>query len=150
MYSNEIQLVLRPSQWINLKWFVLGMGGTALLSPLGPVALLPLVIPLWKVIEVFCWTYEFGEETVVESRGVFDVTRNEVHYYRIKSIQVDEPLQLGILGLGNVHLITSDQFTRSFTFEAVDRPEELRELLRELTFIQRQDKGTKEFDLYDL
>lgn len=111
---------------------------------------IPVMIFIYKVLEVYFWRYEFGEETIVERKGVFNVTRNEIHYYRIKSIQVDEPLQYRIVGISNVNLITSDQFTKEFTFVGVHGGEKLRQEIRTMVAQHRGQKGVKEFDLFNL
>ena len=149
-YSDEPIIILRPSQWINLKWFIFGVGGAVVLSPLGPVAILPVLVYLWKVLEVYCWTYEFGEETIIERKGILDVTTTEIHYYRIKSVQVEEPFLYRLVDIGNLHVITSDQFSERVTFVAVPMVLELRTAIREMVYIHRGDKGVKEFDLYEL
>lgn len=141
---------MRPSQWINFGWFLFGIGGGIVLFPLGPAALIPMGIFLWKYIEVAVWKYEFGEETIVEHKGVFRRIRSEITYYRIKSVQVDEPLLYRLVGISKLHIITSDQFTENFTFVGLRAGQALRQDIRTMVHLHRGQKGVKEFDLYEL
>lgn len=150
MEQDEIILVMKPSQWLNFGWFLVGIVGGIILIPLGPVALIPILIYLWKVIELSCWKYEFWGEMIIEKKGVFNVIRREVHYYRIKSLLLEEPLLYRLVGIGNLHVKTSDKFNQDFTFVAVDNCEQLRQILRTIVQEHRDEKGVKEFDLYDL
>lgn len=150
MEQDEIILILKPSQWLNFGWLLVGLGGGVILLPLGPAALVPILIYLWKVIELSCWRYEFWGEMIIEKKGVFNVIRREIHYYRVKSLLLEEPFLYRLVGIGNLHVKTSDKFNQDITLVGVEGAEQLRQTLRTIVGEHRKDKGVKEFDLYEL
>lgn len=135
---------------MNFKWLLVGVIGGVILLPLGPAAVVPMLIYLWKVIELHYWKYEFWGEMIVEKKGVFDVVRREVYYYRIKSLLLEEPFLYRVVGISNLHVKTSDQFNQEFTFVGIDSGEQLRQTLGTLVREHRKERGVKEFDLYEL
>jgi membrane protein YdbS with pleckstrin-like domain len=142
MYSDNLIKTLSPSQWINLIYIVLGV-----------VLIQTIFVPLLaviKILDVYFWRYEFRERTIIERRGILSVTRKEVHFYRIKSIKIDEPLWMRIFGLSNVSIITSDQYHPELVLYAVPNGINLREYIRVNTDQWRKIEGVKEFDLYNL
>jgi membrane protein YdbS with pleckstrin-like domain len=139
---NEPEITLRPSQWINSGWILFGLVG------------LPFVIPpliaIWKMIETYCHRYEFYEDHILESNGVFDVTRNEIHYFRIKSIQIEEPFLYRVVEISNIHIKTSDQFNQEVTLRALPVGKTLVTDLRRVVKSERKAHSVREFDMYDL
>jgi uncharacterized membrane protein YdbT with pleckstrin-like domain len=142
MYSDNLIRIIRPSQWINLIYIVLGI---ALIQTI----FVPLLAVI-KMLDVYFWRYEFRERTIIERRGILSVTRKEVHFYRIKSIRIDEPLWMRIFGLSKVSIITSDQYHPELVLYAVSDGHYLREYIRSNTDQWRKLEGVKEFDLYNL
>ena len=141
-YSDKNIRTLTPSQWVNLPFFILG--GVFFYT-----WLLPL-LALVKYLEISCWKYEFGERTIVQRKGILSVTSTEIHYYRIKSIRIDEPFWMRLFGLANVTIITSDPFQRELLLYAVPNGNEIRSLLRSTTHTRRREEGVREFDMYSL
>ena len=142
MYSDKLIRIIRPSQWINLIYIVLGI---ALIQTI----IVPL-LAIVKILDVYFWRYEFRERTIIERRGILSVTRKEVHFYRIKSIRIDEPLWMRIFGLSKVSIITSDQYHPELVLYAVSDGHYLRDYIRSNTHEWRKTEGVKEFDLYNL
>lgn len=134
---------LKPSQWTNLGYLIVGIA----LSPLAGVSLL---IPIWKYIETYCTKYEFYEDRIIYRRGVFRVVTDEILLYRVKAINLDEPFLYRLVGIANLSIITSDRFVGSITLKAIPVGIEFRNVLREMVEHNRNIKGVKEFDLYDL
>jgi len=141
-YSDNLIRTISPSQWINLIYIILGI---ALIQTI----FVPLLAVI-KILDVYFWRYEFRERTIIERRGILSVTRKEVHFYRIKSIKVDEPLWMRIFGLSKVSIITSDQYHPELVLYAVSDGHYLREYIRSNTDQWRKLEGVKEFDLYNL
>jgi uncharacterized membrane protein YdbT with pleckstrin-like domain len=139
---NEPELTLRPSQWLNAGWILFGLVGIPLV--------LPTIAAIWKVVETYCHRYDLYEDHILESTGVFTVTRNEIHYFRIKSIQIDEPFLYRLVGLSNIHIKTSDQFMMDFTLKAVPVGRTLVNDLRNVVRAERKAHNVREFDMYDL
>jgi uncharacterized membrane protein YdbT with pleckstrin-like domain len=139
---KEPEIVLKPSQWTNIGWIVFGL--------VGMTFILPPIIALYMILDVYCHRYSFYETHIIESRGVFNVTHNEVRFYRIKSIQQEEPLLFRIVGLSNIHIKTSDQYVRDFKIKAVPVGKSLVQDLRKVSKLERSNNKVREFDFYDM
>jgi uncharacterized membrane protein YdbT with pleckstrin-like domain len=139
---NEPEITLRPSQWTNLGWILFGLGGI--------MFVIPPLIAIYKMIETYCIRYDFYEDHILESKGVFSVTRNEIHYFRVKSIQIDEPFLYRLVSLSNIHIKTSDQYTMEFTLRALPVGRTLVNDLRAVVKAERKNHSVREFDMYDL
>jgi uncharacterized membrane protein YdbT with pleckstrin-like domain len=141
-YSDNLVKTLSPSQWVNLGWILLGI-----------VLIKTIAVPFFvivKILDVYYLRFEFRERTIIERRGILSVTRQEVHYYRIKSIKVDEPLWMRIFGLANVSIITSDPYKPEIVLYAIPNGISLREYIRLNTDQWRKIEGVREFDMYNL
>lgn len=136
---NEPEIIMKPSQWINAGWIMFGLLGIPLLIP-------PL-IALYKIIEVHCHRYSFYEAHIIETKGVFNVTHSEIYYFRIKSIQVGEPLLYRLVGLSNINIKTSDQYIREITINAVPVGLILVSDLRNIVKLERKNNNVRELDL---
>ena len=141
-YSDRRLWVLKPSQLLNLFWISLGI-------VLFQTVLFPL-LAIVKVLEIYFWRYEFGERTLVERKGILSVTRTEIHYFRIKSIKVEEPFWMRIFDLANVRVLTSDHYQKEILLYAVPKGVPLRDALRKLTYNRRKEEGVREFDMFSL
>ena len=138
-----------PSQWLNIGWFALAVA-TVIIFPGSPIGLIPILIFLWKFLQVECWKYILSEnsEVLIQRKGVFSVERVEVHYFRIKSIRIVQPFYLRIVGLSNIEIITSEPFVPFLRIYAVPRGVEFAEGLDEMAAEWRQIKGVKEADFH--
>jgi len=141
-YSDKLIKTISPSQIINVGWIVLGI--LLMKTIIGPI------VALIKILEVYYWRYEFRERTIIERKGILSVTRKEVHYYRIKSIKIDEPLWMRIFDLAKISIITSDPYQPEIILYAVPDGINLREEIRSNTDQWRKTEGVKEFDLHNL
>ena len=139
---NEPEITLKPSQWLNAGWILFGLAGI--------MFVIPPLIAIWKMIETHCHKYDFYEDHILESNGVFTVTRNEIHYFRIKSIQIDEPFLYRLVDLSSLHIKTSDQYTMEFTLKAIPVGRTLVNDLRAVVKSERKAHNVREFDMYDL
>jgi uncharacterized membrane protein YdbT with pleckstrin-like domain len=145
MYTDNHIKTLSPSQLINLGFFAVGIIDLLFLH-----IFIGVLLAIFKYIEVSCWKYEFNERTVIERKGIFNVERREIHYYRIKSIMVDEPLWMRFFGLANVTVKTSDPYHPEFVLHGVPNGVVLRNELRVTTDKRRKEENVREFDLYNL
>jgi membrane protein YdbS with pleckstrin-like domain len=109
-----------------------------------------LILALIKYLEFQMWSYDFNERTIVETKGILNVTRTEIHYYRVKSIRIEEPLVMRILGLSNVYIKTSDPYQPELKLYAVPNGTQLRNQLRVDTDMRRKEEGVREYDLYNM
>lgn len=144
LYSDNLIKVISPSQWTNAAWIIIGVGSVVIKFPL------LMLLTLIKILDVYYWRYEFHERTLMERRGILKVTRRELHYYRIKSIKVEEPFWMRLFGLANVTVLTSDPYLPELVFYAVRNGNGIRNELRGLVYQQRKDEGVREFDMFQL
>ena len=145
MYTDNNIKTLSPSQLTNLGFIAIAVVDIIYLQ-----IWFGVLLAVVKYIEVSCWRYEFNERTIVERKGIFSVERKEIHYYRIKSIMVDEPLWMRFFGLANVTVKTSDPYHPEFVLHAVPNGVNLRNELRVSTDMRRKEENVREFDLHNL
>lgn len=139
---TEPELTLKPSQWINSGWILFGL--------VGILFVIPPLIAIWKMIETYCHRYDFYEDHILESKGVFNVVRNETHYFRVKSVLTDEPFLYRLVDLSTIYLKTSDQYTTETVLKAIPVGRTLVEDLRRVVKLERKNHNVREFDMYDL
>jgi uncharacterized membrane protein YdbT with pleckstrin-like domain len=104
----------------------------------------------YKYFEIETWKYNFLERTIEERRGVFSVTQEEVQYYRIKSIMIEEPLWMRFFGLCVINIITSEQFKPRMTLYAVNDGEQLKDLISDMTYQWRLKMNIRDHDIYNI
>lgn len=143
MYTDNKLTRLQPSQWMNFPIYTL----CAVVMFSFPLI---LILALIKYLEFQMWSYDFNERTIVETKGILNVTRTEIHYYRVKSIRIEEPLVMRILGLSNVYIKTSDPYQPELKLYAVPNGTQLRNQLRVDTDMRRKEEGVREYDLYNM
>lgn len=146
MKNNKFIKTIQPSQLMNIGWFVLPL--VCLIIP--PLVVPTFLIALYKYFDVDTWKYNIFERTIEERRGVFNVIQEEVQYYRIKSIMVEEPLWMRLFGLCVIHIITSEQFKPRMTIYAVYDGEYIREMISDLTYDWRMKMNIRDHDIYNI
>ncbi|MDO8969025.1 PH domain-containing protein [Algoriphagus sp.] len=134
--------ILKPSQWINFGYILFGV----IASPL----VIPFLIMVYQLLDVYFWRYEFYEDYVIERRGVFSVKRRELYFHRIKGIHHEAPFLYRIVGISNIQIVSSDPFSSFFLFAAVPKGLEISEAIREITSTGRRKKKVRELDFFQL
>lgn len=143
--SDENLAILQPSQWINIGWFILPV--VTLVVP--PLAIIALIVALYKYYEVATWKYEINMRTIQEKKGVFSVTTEEIQYYRIKSIMVEEPLWMRFFGLAIVRIVSSEQFKPHLVLYAVRGGDNIKSVVSEHAYQWRKELGIRDYDVYN-
>ena len=143
-YSDNHEGSMHPSYWTVFP--------SAIIPIMVAVFGFPflMLIPIYNMVEVWCWKYHFHERTIVEQNGIFSVVYTELHYYRIKSIRIEEPFILRLVGLSNVFIESSDPYKSSIKLYAVRNPKQIREFLRAKTDYWRRSVGVREIDIHNL
>jgi uncharacterized membrane protein YdbT with pleckstrin-like domain len=95
------------------------------------VAVVPLLVSLWKWIENRARVYEITTERVKISQGVFTKRTDELELYRVRDSTVVEPFFYRLFGKGNILLNTTDASTPVVIIEAVPDVNALRDKLRQ-------------------
>jgi uncharacterized membrane protein YdbT with pleckstrin-like domain len=140
----EPNLIIKPSQWLNVGWYAVTVGGLYIHEYLG---LFFLVILIYKVLDIYCWSYQFYDDILVEKRGILNVTQEEVHYFRIKSMMVEEPLFQRILDLSTINMSTSEHLKQNFVLHGITNAEGTKDYLAKLTKTKRRSNGIREMDI---
>ena len=146
MKNNKHIKTIKPSHFMNIAWYL-----SPTLTFLFPPLVFPTLIMAWyKYFEIETWKYNFLERTIEERRGVFSVTQEEVQYYRIKSIMIEEPLWMRFFGLCVINIITSEQFKPRLTLYAVNDGEQLKDLISDMTYQWRLKMNIRDHDIYNI
>lgn len=143
-YSDNNEFILRPSYWLVFPSAVLAIALSFFQFPF------LLIYPIYRTIEIYFWRYEFNEMTVTERTGVFSVERREMYYSRIKSISIHEPFIFRLVGLCNIHVISSEPNMQNLYLNAIPHREKVKKYLSGKYYNWRKEEGVKEFDLYNL
>ena len=125
------------TNWTYPTWLIaasLGIGAYSVLTWLA------------KVVTILCISYTITYERLLYRRGVFNQVTDELEFFRVCDFQVQKPLNLRILGLGNVVLITSDRTHPVVTLSAIPETEKLHATIRDLVRRCWQARGVYEVD----
>jgi len=161
---SKINVLLKPSQWVNLPWLLCAIVSAYLLfitagideygniipSQINWLFVIPIIWWFWKYLTISCWSFYMNEDsaTIIEKKGVFSVTNVEIQYFRIKSVQVWKPFLLRIFGLSSVQIITSEPFKPFLLLYAITNGEGWAHYCREMANYWRNKKGVKETDFH--
>ena len=140
--TDKFEFDIQPSQWVNIGWLIFAIACYWLYFP--------LVLLLWYYAVVYFWHYEFRERTIAERKGVFSTDKVEIHYFRIKSIKIEKPFLMRLVGLSNILIITSDPFRPVLRLYAIHNGEEIRERIKDYTYHWRKSQKVNEYDLFNL
>jgi membrane protein YdbS with pleckstrin-like domain len=174
-FENGEVVRFKPSQYVNIVWiFILGLCMIMIADSIAAKnfptlhpkligisishlwwMVFPVMFCFWKILVIACWRYEFtiGGDTITIEKGVFTRTKIDVHRFRIKSIKMEKPFLLRLMGLSNVILLTSEPFMPILTFYAIPngddpRPADLAKYLLDSSTYWRSVKGVKETDFH--
>lgn len=144
----------RPSQWLNLGHFVVGLllisgiiAGGFFFPPVWIGLVIPFVYLLWRILVLRCQQYELTSERLRLTEGVVNQRIDEIELYRVKDVSLLRPLWMRMTGLSTVVLETSDRTTTTVVLPAIHRGTELRESLRQQVELIRDRKRVRELDL---
>lgn len=154
---DNYEFTEKPSQWVSSGWFIFALC-VVFLGIIYPslagvfTAIVTGVLTVGWIINrliIHFWQYDFHERTITERKGVLSVSTREIHYFRIKSIRVEEPLLFRFVGLKTYNVITSDPLIPIFRIYAIEDNGELRDILKKRATYWRKEMGVKETDFHD-
>ncbi|UOB16649.1 PH domain-containing protein [Abyssalbus ytuae] len=128
-----------PSQWINFGFYLLCV-------PLTLVFGLGVLLALWKYFDTRLHKLEVTDQRIMEHRGIFSKTTDELELYRVKDLRHDQPFLLRILGLSNIVLETTDRSNPVLELKGLKEGQYIKEQLRVAVDKRRDIKGVKEVD----
>ena len=171
MIENTVYFKSRPSQLVNLETFLLTilvvpvlLFMNELLKQHFPIPFLPesvadqicripvylaalaLLNMTYRVLRVYCVSYDIDSEELKHYSGIFRRKYEYVENYRIKDYRIEKPLIYRMFGLGNLIIYTSDKTTPVIRMDAIKDPEEKYKILRGLVEISRREKHVFEVD----
>ncbi len=143
------------SQWIHWQYYLvclLATTGIIVVSykwePLVAwLVLVPLAAAVGRFWATRCTTYELTTERLLKSSGVLNRRLDNLELYRVRDYTVLQPYVMRVLGLGNLHLVTSDAANPELSIEAVRGIEIIREQLRKAVEAARDRKRVRQMDV---
>jgi uncharacterized membrane protein YdbT with pleckstrin-like domain len=110
----------------------------------------PAVVALWafwKFLLIKSTTYSLTTERLVTTRGILTKVTDTLELYRVRDLQIVQPLFHRMAGLENVHLLASDATTESFALDYLPANLRLGEQLRKAVEDCRERKRVRAFDV---
>jgi uncharacterized membrane protein YdbT with pleckstrin-like domain len=145
MKNPNLLSTTSPSQYLNIGWLLLSIGGLFVHPIIGGFFFLLLI---WSVLDVLFWEYQFYNDRVIEKRGILNVTEESVNYFRIKSIKIERPLWMRFFGLSVISVTTSEQFKPFIKFYAVADGHTYVEYLQNKAKSKRKENGIRDIDVF--
>jgi uncharacterized membrane protein YdbT with pleckstrin-like domain len=143
--TDRIQFIIKPSQWVNIIWFIMAVGAIFSESPLMAI---PQVLWFWHFLVISCWKYQFGEKTITERKGVLSIEKVQVHYFRIKSMKTTRSFFQRLVGLSTIDIITSEPFRPYLRLYSIGNGDGMRRYINDKTEYWRSKMGVKETDFH--
>jgi membrane protein YdbS with pleckstrin-like domain len=147
-----------PSQWTNIKWYaflVLGIAAGVVTSVLtaNPLGLLIMILPMpwvvWNFLKTKTVRITLTTERLRIESGILSRRIEEIELYRVKDTELAKAVWQRLLGLGTVHLVTSDPTMPRITLESIKNAVAVRESLRQQVERVRRLRGVRELDVAD-
>lgn len=151
MDKENTKITITPSQWINAGWAILAGAGGYMWFDTGSIWWgIPIFILIYRFIAVECHQYTFDDnkDVIVERKGVFSVQKVDIHYWRVKSIQIKKPFLMRLVGISIVEVITSEPFKPFLRLYGVDHGEEYANFIQNCATYYRKEMGVKETDFH--
>lgn len=141
MRTNGI--IERPSQWLNFGYMCVTAFLFIVFPPLGLLVGFGLA---WKMIVLHFWTWNYTPDSIIERKGVFSVTTEEIQYFRVKDVELYEPFLYRLVGLSKLTLITSDKSRPTIVIDGVKNGFNKRTMFKKMTLSHRRKEGVREID----
>jgi uncharacterized membrane protein YdbT with pleckstrin-like domain len=146
-----------PSQWKNAGSYLLLLAtlGVAIwlhqTQPWGKWAyIVPGLVAIWALcrwILIRSVTYTLTTERFITTSGILTKVTDTLELYRVRDLQVVQPLALRMVGLENVHLIASDATTESLIVDYLPTQMQIGEKMRKAVEDCRERKRVRALDV---
>jgi uncharacterized membrane protein YdbT with pleckstrin-like domain len=133
----------RPSQWLNFGYMCVTIVLFFMFPPLGVIVGFALA---WKMIVLHFNTWSYTPDSIIERKGVFSVSTEEIQYFRIKDVELYEPFLYRLVGLCKITLITSDKSRPVITIDGVKDGFNKRNMFKKMSLSHRRKEGVREID----
>ena len=102
---------------------------------------------LWKWIVVRSTAYELTNERFIITKGILTKITDTLELYRVRDMQVVQPLALRLVGLENIHLFANDATTDSIILDYIPTQLKLGDKLRKAVEDCREKKRVRTLDV---
>ena len=128
-----------PSHWTGFIYYLICI-------PLSIAYGLGVLLAIWQFLTIWTWKFTITNQRLINEKGVLSKKTDELEFFRVKDIKLDEPFFLRILGLSNIILYTSDRTTPTVTIPGIRNGKQLKEDIRSIVDLRREKKGVTERD----
>lgn len=145
------------SQWKNVTAYLILLAAAGLASWLhwgrqvSPwIFLLPAAAALWalwRFIVIKSTVYSLTTERLIIAKGILTRVTDTLELYRVRDLQIVQPLFLRLLKLQNVHVITTDSTTAEVILDYLPSSDNLGERLRKSIEECRTAKRVRSLDV---
>ena len=101
----------------------------------------------WRWLILVTTNYQITNERLITSTGILTKVTNPLELYRVRDLQIIQPLWLRILKLHNIHIITTDASTAEVIMDYIPTSIELAEKLRASIEACRKVKGVRSLEI---
>jgi uncharacterized membrane protein YdbT with pleckstrin-like domain len=127
----------RPSQWSNFGWFA------------ACLLVLPIPYAIYRYLQVRMMRWTLTTHRLRMTEGILHRTLDDLELYRVKDQTLSEPLVQRLVGLGTIHLVTSDATTPTLSLSAIPDALAVMDLIRDQVDRVRRERGVRELDVHD-
>lgn len=145
------------SHWKNFRAYLLSsltvplsiwLNFSATTSPwIYLLVLIGAVYAFWRWLTLITTSYQITNERLITTTGILTKVTNPLELYRVRDLQIIQPLWLRILKLHNIHIITTDASTAEVIMDYIPTSLELAEKLRASIEACRKVKGVRSLDI---
>jgi len=111
------------------------------------VTALLAVWALWKWLIIRTTKYNLSNERLVTTHGILTKVTDTLELYRVRDMQIVQPVLLRIVGLQNIHVFTSDSSTSELFLDFVPVSAGIAEKLRKSVEECREAKRVRAMDV---
>ncbi len=102
---------------------------------------------LWSWLLLKTTVYTLTTERLVTTRGLLTKVTESLELYRVRDMQVVQPLLHRMVGLHNIHIVSSDATTPDIILDYLPVSDDLGEVLRKSVEDCRSRKGVRTMDV---
>lgn len=125
----------RSSQWVNIVPFLLC------------VLIIPIPWALYRWLKIRCTKFVLTTQRLRIETGILNRHYDDTELYRVKDITLRQPFVQRLVGLGTVHLVTSDVTHPVLDLQAIKDPLIVRDIFRQQVETMRRERGVREMDI---
>ena len=105
------------------------------------------IYALWQWLKLITTRYQITSERLITTSGILTKVTDPLELYRVRDLQIVQPLWLRILKLQNIHVITTDSSSEEIVLDYIPSHIELGEKLRASIETCRKVKGVRSLDI---